>query len=115
MALQIRDTFDVDVDTLRNRAFLVEDDQRRNHREGMGFRTYRLVSEDKPPDGRVERVIQVDPGNLPGPLQKALGDVDGQVRPPEIGGRVAKAMEAMTQDSQAKSTPFTRALIEELA
>lgn len=108
MALQTRDTF-------WNRVFLVEDDQRRNHREGMGGRTYRLVSEDKPPDGRVERVTQVDPGNLPGLLQKALGDVDVQVRPPGIGGRVAKEMEAMTRDNQAKSTTFTRAFIEELA
>jgi len=164
MALQIRDTFAVDVDTFWDRVYLSEDYQRRNHLEGMGFRSYRLVSDDRSPDGRVERVIQVDPGNLPGLLQKALGDVgytetgrfdpvrrrwtftiqpakvgdriqvtgelwvepseggvtrfcdvDVRVRLPGIGGRVAKAMEAMTRDNQAKSTTFTRAFIGRLA
>ncbi len=163
MPLQIRDTFAVDVDTFWDRVFLVEDYQRRNHTEGMGFRSYRLVRQETGPDGAIERVIQVDPGNLPGVLQKVLGgvgytetgrydpvrrrwtflvqpakvgdriqvhgelwvapsdqgvtrscDVDVRVRLPGIGGRVAKAMEAMTRDNQAKSTAFTRRTIEEL-
>ncbi len=41
----------------------------------MGFRSYRLLSEDRQEDGRVERRIEVDPGSLPGVLQKVLGKV----------------------------------------
>lgn len=163
MALLIRDDFAVDLDTFWNRVFLVEDYQRRNHVEGMGFRTYRLVREDRQENGEITRVIQVDPGSLPGLLQKVLGDVgytetgrfdpsrrrwnftiqpakvgdriqvegelwaeptkegvtrfckvDVRVRLPGIGGRVAKAMEAMTRDNQSKSTVFTRRYIAEL-
>ncbi len=163
MPLQIRDTFPVDVETFWSRVFLVEDYQRRNHLEGMGFRSYKLLREDRQPSGHIERVIQVDPGSLPGLLQKILGDVgytetgrfdpdrrrwtftiqpakvgdriqvrgelwveettggvtrfcdvEVQVRLPGVGGRVAKAMEAMTRDNQSRSTAFTRRFIEEL-
>lgn len=162
MALHIRDRFPVDADTFWHRVFLSEDYQRRNHLEGMGFRSYQLVSATTPDSGAATRTIQVDPGTLPGVLSKVLGsvgytetgafdpvrqrwsftiqpakvgdriqvrgelwveprpggverfcDVDVQVRLPGLGGRVQKAMEAMTRENQDKSTAFTLGFIAE--
>lgn len=75
MQFQVKHRFQVTEGVFWDRYFFDQTFNRELYLDGLGFRTWEVLSEDRDDRGRVERVVRIEPNmEIPAVLRRVIGD-----------------------------------------